>query len=67
MGNEDAIELINKITSFIERNELTKSSFEKLINECDNELNKNTLLELFKKNRFDTLQISKIKLHYWMR
>ena len=56
----DAIELIKKVFSFIEGNKLTESSFEKLINECNKELNENTLLELFKNNRFDVQQYPRL-------
>lgn len=62
MENKDAIELITKVISFIEGNELSKNSFDKLINECTQELNENTLLELFKKNQFDTKQYPKLNI-----
>lgn len=60
MENKDAIELIRKVVSFIEENELTKNSFDKLIHECNNELSENTLLKLFKGNQFDTQQYPRL-------
>lgn len=56
----DAIELMKKVFSFIEGNKLTESSFNKLTTECTNELNNNTLLGLFKENKFDTLQYPRL-------